>query len=151
MYLDDFRIKSISRANASCSHCRNRTPLPTPTTNPGPNFSSAAPGTAATTDSIGDATSANRSRRAGSGVRSINAAQVETKPNGIFNDPVLGGEASSGIRYRAPSQEVTHIGTIPKRTESLYLKLTETTDSKGIVSTYCQSRLSKVWMTLKQK
>ena len=77
-------------------------------------------------------------RRAGSGARTVNnpAPAAETKPNGLFTDAGFGGEAGSGsgVRYRAPSQEVTHIGAIPKRTESLYLKLTETTDSKGTVS-----------------
>jgi hypothetical protein len=62
------------------------------------------------------------------------AGTPETKPNGIFADPMLAAESGAGVRYRAPSQEVTHIGTIPKRTESLYLKFSETADSKRTVS-----------------
>ena len=44
------------------------------------------------------------------------------------------GTSGGGMRYRGgqPSQEVAHLGTIPKRTESLYLK--QSLDTKGQVS-----------------
>ena len=107
---------------------RNRTPLPSPHT-PVQNLG------AATTDSIVDGSvAANRSRRAGSGARATAPAPSEPKTNGHFAEQIFGGESGGGVRYRAPSQEVTHIGTIPKRTESLYLKHSVTTDSKATVS-----------------
>jgi len=93
---------------------------------------------AATTDSIvdGGASAANRMKRAGSGARTTGAppGASEPKTNGLFSDQLFGSGESTGIRYRAPSQEVTHIGTIPKRTESLYLKHSVTADSKATVS-----------------
>ena len=96
-------------------------------------------GAAATTDTIVDgAAPSARMRRAGSGARtsSIAPGSGEAKTNGgHFVEQLFGGDSSSGgVRYRAPSQEVTHIGTIPKRTESLYLKHPIATDSKGTVS-----------------
>ena len=42
-------------------------------------------------------------------------------------------EEDPGLRFRGqPSQEIAHLGTIPKRTESLYLK--QSLDPKGKVS-----------------
>lgn len=107
---------------------RNRTPLPA-----NPSLNNPTPAAAATTDSIDAAAAANRMKRSGSGARvgATPAPTPETKTNGVFTDPMFG--ETGGVRYRAPSQEVTHIGAIPKRTESLYLKHSLTTDSTAIV------------------
>ena len=41
--------------------------------------------------------------------------------NGDLHEPLK--EADPGLRFRGqPSQEISQLGTIPKRTESLYLK-----------------------------
>jgi len=105
---------------------RNRTPLPS-----NPVHNNPAPA-AATTDTLDGAM--NRIKRSGSGARvgATPAPAGEPKTNGLFTDPLFGD--TGGVRYRAPSQEVSHIGAIPKRTESLYLKTSIATDSKGVVS-----------------
>ncbi len=52
---------------------------------------------------------------------------------GVTNGDAAHAEDGAGVRYRGapPSQEVGQLGTIPKRTESLYLK--QSLDSKGKV------------------
>jgi hypothetical protein len=53
--------------------------------------------------------------------------------NGGPHEPVDDLDAGGGLRFRGQhaNQEVVHLGTIPKRTESLYLK--QSLDSKGKV------------------
>lgn len=114
-------------ARSSRAPSRNRTPLPS---NPNPVLNNPAP-QAATTDSLVDG-GPSRMKRSGSGARVGATPAPEPKTNGLFNDPLFGDVG--GVRYRAPSQEVTHIGAIPKRTESLYLKSSVTTDSKATES-----------------
>jgi len=55
-------------------------------------------------------------------------ALVDTKTNGGLPNLQSGG---GELTYRGPNQEIAHLGTIPKRTESMYFKPMVDEDSNG--------------------